>query len=371
MADPRLVALLDTVGADLLVSADPGYVRMLTGHVADIETGPSVFALPPVVIAPGDGDPVLVCSADEDPGDGGAECYEGFTIGPIDPQTGAAEALRRALDRVGGTRPLVDRATLPVALVGVLPDGWVHADRELAALGAVKTPAEVALVERSIAVCDAGQAAARSASVPGASELDVWTAARHAMETAAGERCPALADLVAGPRTGEIGGPPSDRRLVDGDLVLCDLVPRVDGIWGDSCATWAVGEPSAEATALHAAAETALAEALALVRPGASTVAIDTAARAVIHEAGLDYPHHTGHGLGFHWHEEPRIVPDQDQPLCAGMIVALEPGAYQGDIGVRVEVVAEVVDDGHRVLSRHSRTLTRDGDQPERGGHDG
>jgi Xaa-Pro dipeptidase len=371
MADPRLAALLDETGADLLVSADPGHVRMLAGHTADLETGPSAFALPPIVVAPGDGEPILVCSADEDPGDGTAETYEGFTVGPVEPTGGAADALRRALARARGTRALVERAVLPLALQPALPDGWIHDDAALARLGAVKTPAEIALVERSIAVCDAGQAAARAASVPGATELDVWAAARRAMEAAAGERCAALADLVAGPRTGEVGGAPSDRPLADGDVVLCDLVPRVDGIWGDSCAAWAVGEPSAAALALHAAADAALDEALARLRPGAIAGDIDAAARAVLRDAGHDYPHHTGHGLGFHWHEEPRIVPDSPQPLCAGMIVALEPGAYQDDIGVRVEVVAEVVDDGHRVLSRHALTIMREGDHTPRGGEDG
>ena len=41
------------------------------------------------------------------------------------------------------------------------------------------------------------------------------------------------------------------------------------------------------------------------------------------------------------------------------MIIALEPGAYVDGLGVRVEVVSLITDDGHRVLSRHSLALER------------
>src|SRR5690606_28400733 len=108
------------------------------------------------------------------------------------------------------------------------------------------------------------------ASRPGATELDVWAAMRAAIDQAAGGRGPLLADLVSGPRTEEVGGPPGTRTLAEGDLVLCDVVPCLDGIWGDSCATWAVGEPSELAQRLYRASRAALDAALAALRPGAT-----------------------------------------------------------------------------------------------------
>jgi Xaa-Pro aminopeptidase len=354
MADARLVAYLAGAGGDALVTADPGLVRMLTGHACDLETGPSPFALGPVVVAPAVGEPVLVCSADEAPE--GAESYEGFTIGPLDPVAGAVAALRRARDRVGSSSFVLDTATVPAALAPALPHAR-PAGADLRQLGAIKTPGEVAAIEAALRLCDAGQAAARSASVAGATELEVWAATRAAIEAAAGGRVALLADLVAGPRTGEVGGPPTDRPLAAGDLVLCDLVPRLDGVWGDSCATWAVGAPTARARALHEAAMAGLEAALAALRPGALAADVDATARAAVGEAGFSYPHHTGHGLGFRYHEEPRIVPDGPAALVPGMVVALEPGAYEEALGVRVEVVAVVTEAGHRVLSGHSLGL--------------
>jgi Xaa-Pro aminopeptidase len=132
-------------------------------------------------------------------------------------------------------------------------------------------------------------------------------------------------------------------------------------MWGDSCATWAVGEPSDDARRLHVAAQAALAAALDALRPGATGGEVDTAARHALAAEGLEYPHHTGHGVGFHYHEAPRAVPGGETVLEAGMVVALEPGGYLADAGLRVEVVAVVTDDGPRVLSRHSLALDAGG----------
>ena len=76
---------------------------------------------------------------------------------------------------------------------------------------------------------------------------------------------------------------------------------------------------------------------LGLLRPGALAGDIDAAVRE-----GLDYPHHTGHGVGVAPHEEPRIVPGGETVIEPGMVVALEPGSYPGPWGMRVERVALV-----------------------------
>ena len=101
----------------------------------------------------------------------------------------------------------------------------------------------------------------------------------------------------------------------------------------------------------------ALATGLAALRPGAVAGDVDRTVRGAVEAAGHSYPHHTGHGLGFHWHEEPRIVPESATVLEPGMVVALEPGAYRNGLGVRVELVAVVTADGCRVLSRHPLDL--------------
>jgi Xaa-Pro dipeptidase len=363
MADPRLGAYLDECSADALVTADPGLVRMLSGHATDFAFGPSPFQLPALVVAAAGAPAQLVCAADEAPAGDHVHTYEGFTVAPLDPIGGAGAALAAALAAAGvsASRTIVDGATMPAALLPTLAGAPAAPTAGLALLPATKTPAEVEAVEAALRLCEAGHAAAREATRAGAEELELWAAVAAAIDRAAGGRTTVMADLVSGPRTEEVGGPPLRRALRTGDLVICDLVPRLDGIWADSCATWAVGEPPPAAVEMHAAAQRALHIGLEALRPGARAGDVDRAVRAEVQAAGHTYPHHTGHGIGFHFHEEPRIVPGSAVVLAPGMVVALEPGAYRDGLGVRVEQVAVITEDGCRVLSRHPLDLRADG----------
>ena len=346
----RALAVADAVGASSLAVAGPSSVTWLTGIVPEIETGPSPFALAPIgVLTPGR-KPVLVVSEDEAETAAATGCdvasYPGFGIGPLDPVGHATRVLAEVLD---GARVAIDASAFPVALLSGVE--WVDVEAELTLARAVKDPDEVATIRRAIAVCDVGQATARAEARPGMTELDLWATTRAAMESFAGERLPVLADLVSGPRTAEVGGPPGTRTLDDGDLVLCDLVPRVGGYWGDSCATFALGEPSAAIREAHARARETLNAVLSEIRPGAVAGDLDALART-----RLEFPHHTGHGLGTSFHEEPRIVPDAPVRLEPGMVIAIEPGIYE-EVGVRVEQIVLVTDDGCEVLSGHDLAL--------------
>ncbi len=331
-----------------MVSA-PSLVTWLTGFAPEIETGPSVFQLSAIaVLAPG-ATPLLVVSEDEaaDAAESGCEvaAYAGFDLGPIDPVGKAKAALGGV---VGASRVAIDAGSLPTALAAGLD--WVDVGAELAAARAVKDPDEIERIRAAIAVCDAGQAAARTHAEPGLSELDLWALVRAAMEQAAGGRIPVLADLVSGARTRDVGGPPGARILQEGDLVLCDLVPRVAGYWGDSCSTFALGPQPTAVQEAHARARETLAEIVAAVRPAAIAGDLDARARARI-----SFPHHSGHGIGAAWHEQPRLVPRSQTLLEPGMVVAIEPGSY--DIGVRVEQVVLVTADGCETLSGHDLSL--------------
>ncbi len=101
------------------------------------------------------------------------------------------------------------------------------------------------------------------------------------------------------------------------------------GYFGDSCSTIArrrrAGRGALGARPLQRGAR---ARHSRRSRPASSPATSTRIARA-----GLDYPHHTGHGVGVAPHEEPRIVPGGETVLAPGMVVALEPGTYPGPVG--------------------------------------
>lgn len=347
----RALEVARRAGADALLACTPATVTWLSGFAGEIDSGPSPFSLPPLVLLGGDDEAVLVVSEDDAEAAAATGCdvrtYRGFSVEPLDPVGGAATALA---ELVGRRRLAVEAAALPAALAERLD--WVDVGAELARSRAVKDPEELALIRAAVELCDIGQREARARAEPGLTELELWTRVRGAIESAAGERTPILADLVAGPRTAATGGAPENRAMREGELVLCDLVPRRLGYWGDSCATFALGGPSRDAVENHRRASERLGRVIDAVRPGVVAGELDAIARD-----GLEYPHHSGHGLGCGWHEEPRIVPGSTTPLEAGMVVAFEPGSYQGSDGVRVEQVVLVTDGGCEILSGHALEL--------------
>ena len=84
--------------------------------------------------------------------------------------------------------------------------------------------------------------------------------------------------------------------------------------------------------------------ALALARfpKGTTGSQLDALARRALWEAGLDFDHGTGHGVGSYLgvHEGPQRISKavNTQPLLPGMIVSNEPGYYKtGAYGIRIE----------------------------------
>ena len=93
---------------------------------------------------------------------------------------------------------------------------------------------------------------------------------------------------------------------------------------------------------------------------------LDALARASLWNAGLDYDHGTGHGVGSYLsvHEGPARINKTDRtPLEPGMILSNEPGFYKPDhYGIRIENLllvreAEAVEGGERPM-QFFETLT-------------
>eukprot|EP00041_Stephanoeca_diplocostata_P014098 m.253164 g.253164 ORF g.253164 m.253164 type:complete len:624 (+) comp19577_c1_seq7:174-2045(+) len=84
---------------------------------------------------------------------------------------------------------------------------------------------------------------------------------------------------------------------------------------------------------------------------GTTGLLLDSFARRPLWEAGLDYRHGTGHGVGsfLNVHEGPIGISFRmssgKHPLKSGMIVTIEPGYYEdGNFGIRIENVVEVIE---------------------------
>ncbi len=135
----------------------------------------------------------------------------------------------------------------------------------------------------------------------------------------------------------------SDRKMQRGELYLVDSGGQyLDGTT-DVTRTVAIGDPTEEMrTRFTLVLKGHIALSTVRFPPGTTGTHLDTLARHALWQAGLDYDHGTGHGVGVYLgvHEGPHRIakPWNAIPLAPGMIVSNEPGYYKpGGYGIRIE----------------------------------
>ena len=170
---------------------------------------------------------------------------------------------------------------------------------------------------------------------------------------------PAILTVSTGAEATATGGGVATERVVrPGDLVLTDTSPWIDGAWSDTANAVFVGTPTPRHGAASTPSARALHDGIALCRPGAVAKDIDREVRAMLAEHGPTYAHHTGHGIGAAWSEEPRITPYNDMRIEEGMVLALEPAIYEpGWGGIRLEHVFAVGAHDNEILTGFEHTL--------------
>lgn len=141
----------------------------------------------------------------------------------------------------------------------------------------------------------------------------------------------------------------SNRRIQPGDLLLIDSGAQYQDGTTDVTRTIAVGKPSAEMRdRFTRVLRGHLAIARAVFPDGTTGAQLDTLARQFLWQAGIDFEHGTGHGVGSYLsvHEGPaRISKLGTTPLKRGMILSNEPGYYKTDsYGIRIENLELVVE---------------------------
>jgi Xaa-Pro aminopeptidase len=343
----------------------------LTGYAPPIETGPSPFEGGPALAWCCEGQVTLLMS-DMEAGSARTHAedvldYVAYTIeAPLSGYANQAAILARLLAKFIGLhgRVGVEMDTLPASLFSVVQKTLpgitlVPLDGRMDLLRAVKTAEELEHIQSALELCDLAQAEIQRQIQPGKTEIEVWGAVKARVEDHAGTRVPVLVDLVAGKRTAEIGGLPGGYVIQEGDPVMLDIVPRSAGYWGDNCGIHFAGEASAELKKVYTIVLDTLRTGIQAVKPGLKACDLDNLLRSFIRNRGYPvYPHHSGHGIGTSYHEEPRIVPYNPLQLQPGMVIALEPGIYLPDIGgVRLENVVLVTESGYQLLTHHLDNL--------------
>jgi Xaa-Pro aminopeptidase len=133
----------------------------------------------------------------------------------------------------------------------------------------------------------------------------------------------------------------SNRRIGKGIYLIDSGGQYMDGTT-DITRTIAVGRPSAEMRQRNTLVlKGMIAISRAAFPKGASGAQLDSFARRHLWNAGLDFDHGTGHGIGSYLgvHEGPQSISKLGtEPLQPGMMLSNEPGYYKpGQYGIRIE----------------------------------
>jgi len=239
---------------------------------------------------------------------------------------------------------------------------YASADPVTAGCRMIKSPAEIALMQRANDLTAAAMGATLQALGEGMTPQQLranFAAACRAVGIEGGATA-GFGQYSAFPH-----GSSSRQQLRQGEVVLIDAVCQLEGYHADITRTVVFGTPTARQRQVWDLERKAQDAALAAARPGATCESVDAAARKVITAAGFGpgykvpgLPHRTGHGIGLEGHEWTYLVAGNKARLEAGMCFSDEPMiAIYGEFGVRLEDCFYMTEDGPRLFTPQSPSI--------------
>jgi Xaa-Pro dipeptidase len=338
----RVQALMSERGLDCLVAVGKPYATWLTGYSR-------YFAGISATLIGADGNVELVTSPDEAPvAEKASTASRVHTYGSggfgldLDPFSSLVNDLGR-VQMIRAAKRLGVAGIPESAGVDLGREPSARLDAELAALMSVKDRDEAEKVAHSYNLCLRAQTAVAEGVNEGASELELFTRAHSTAQLAFGAPVEFISDLLAGPNSADVCCPiavAGPRRAEPGEPVVADIAVGAGGYWGDTCRTHLRGENEQLEASLSRLAGI-LGSTVDQMRPGISGRELHARMSEALRDGfpgSAEFPHHGGHGIGLGPCDSPHVIPADDTELEAGMILAIEPGAYfPGSFGIRLE----------------------------------
>ena len=147
----------------------------------------------------------------------------------------------------------------------------------------------------------------------------------------------------------------------EGDSVVIDIGCIKDSYCSDTTRTVFYKSVSQHSKEVYNIVREANKRGIEKVKAGVRFCDIDAAARDYITEKGYGkyFTHRLGHSIGLQDHEFGDVSSNNTDKVQTGMVFSIEPGIYiPGDVGVRIEDLVIVTEDGCEVLNHSTKDLT-------------
>lgn len=138
-----------------------------------------------------------------------------------------------------------------------------------------------------------------------------------------------------------VHGFPSNRKLIEGDIISIDIGATFGGYVGDSAKTFLVGNVDDEKRRLVEVTRQSFYEGIKFAKESYRLSDISHAIQEYVERAGFSVVRdYVGHGVGKKMHESPQIPnfgrPGRGPRLQEGMVLAIEPMINAGTYNVKV-----------------------------------
>lgn len=148
--------------------------------------------------------------------------------------------------------------------------------------------------------------------------------------------------------------------LKKGEGVVIDIGCLYNHYCSDMTRTVFYGEPSVKGREVYNIVKEANEKGIKAVKPGALFSEVDRGARSTIESYGYGqyFTHRTGHSIGIEVHDYGDVSSVNNDKLQVGNVFSVEPGIYlTGDVGVRIEDLVLVTENGVEVLNKVTKEL--------------
>ena len=241
------------------------------------------------------------------------------------------------------------------------PDGvaLVAAGGAVEGLRRVKDEGELEAIAAAAELADEVWRWSVEQGLAGRTEREVAAAAEARIrELGAEPSFPAI--VAAGPNGALPHAEPGEREIGSGELVVFDMGARLDGYCSDGTRTFATGEPGERAREVYETVLDAQAAALEAVAAGVGGRRSTRSPASGSRRPATAIASGTGWATGSGSRSTRRRASRSARTTSsrAGEVVTVEPGVYlPGELGVRIEDLVVVTEEGHRNLSGLPKSL--------------
>ncbi len=352
----RLQALVKELGLDALIAMSPENFAYVAGvHILTVK---ELRPRQGFAVIPAKGDPFLViCSIEKTLAESEGwikdiHVYTEFVHNPID---FLSDVLREK--GLGGGKIGIDLDYLPANSFERFKKnfhnvGLVDTTEKIAAIRAIKTPAEVSLMEKAAKETHRAVLNALADSKLGETERVIANRIANGIVNQGADGTLFLC-FTSGDRTPQPHGYATERVPREGEIIRFDVGGTYGAFATDFARTYSAGNPSAIQRETHRKLCEAQEATINSMRPGVTAEQVFFTCKEEFKKRDLPFllPH-IGHSFGVELHESPMMRPGDKTPLKAGMVINIEPMTVDPEGSFyHTEDLLVITDTGHRLLT--------------------